>query len=132
MGAGKSYALRKIHDRGRFPLSAFVIVDPDEIRQLFPEYGLYVDQNPLKAGEMTRKEAGYIVEILTLAALQAGKNVLVDGSLRDSTWYTEYIESLRKQYSMLKIMILHIVAPREAIFARAEVSCQFHILCLMQ
>uniref|UniRef100_A0A7S3Q1U4 Zeta toxin domain-containing protein n=1 Tax=Chaetoceros debilis TaxID=122233 RepID=A0A7S3Q1U4_9STRA len=120
MGAGKSYALRKIYDKGRFPLSAFVIVDPDEIRQLFPEYGLYVDQNPLKAGEMTRKEAGYIVEILTLAALQAGKNVLVDGSLRDSDWYTQYIESLRKQYSMLKIMILHIVAPREAIFARAE------------
>jgi len=32
---------------------------------------------------MTRKEAGYIVEILTLAALQAGENVLVDGSLRE-------------------------------------------------
>ena len=60
-----------------------MIVDPDEIRQQFPEYSLYVNQNPLKAGEMTRKEAGYVVEILTLAALQAGKNVLVDGSLRD-------------------------------------------------
>ncbi len=122
MGAGKSYTLNKMNENGRFPLAAFVIVDPDEIRQIFPEYGLYVNQNPLKAGEMTRKEAGYIVEILTLAALQAGKNVLVDGSLRDAVWYSIYIEKLRETYPLLKIDILHVVAPKEAVFARAEVS----------
>ncbi len=122
MGAGKSYTLNKMNAKGRFPLAAFVIVDPDEIRQTFPEYGLYVNQNPLKAGEMTRKEAGYIVEILTLAALQAGKNVLVDGSLRDAVWYSIYIEKLRETYPLLKIDILHVVAPKEAVFARAEVS----------
>ena len=120
MGAGKSYTLNKIQPK--FPLSAFVIVDPDEIRQQFPEYSLYVNQNPLKAGEMTRKEAGYIVEILTLAALQAGKNVLVDGSLRDWEWYTLYFERVREEYPSLKISILHVTAPKSAIFARAEVS----------
>jgi Zeta toxin. len=122
MGAGKSYTLHKLHQKGRFPLSAFVVVDPDEIRQSFPEYSLYVSQNPLKAGEMTRKEAGYIVEILTLAALQAGKNALVDGSLRDWEWYSSYFDRLRKEYPTLKIALLHIVAPKEAIFARAKVS----------
>jgi hypothetical protein len=121
MGAGKSFTLNKLHEKERFPLSAFVVVDPDEIRQSFPEYSLYVSQNPLKAGEMTRKEAGYIVEILTLAALQAGKNALVDGSLRDWEWYSSYFDRLRKEYPTLKIALLHIVAPKEAIFARAKV-----------
>jgi len=120
MGAGKSYTLNKLHEKGRFPLQAFVVVDPDEIRQSFPEYSLYVLQNPLKAGEMTRKEAGYIVEILTFAALQAGKNALVDGSLRDWQWYSSYFDRLRNEYPTLKIALLHIVAPKEAIFARAK------------
>jgi predicted kinase len=120
MGAGKSYTLKWCHQRALFPLNAFVIVDPDEVRQQFPEYSLYVSQNPARAGEMTRKEAGYIVEVLTLAALQAGKNVLVDGSLRDHEWYSEYFDKLRENYPTLKIMILHVDAPRDAVFARAE------------
>jgi len=137
MGAGKSYTLKKLQEKGRFPLSAFVTVDPDEIRQYFPEYSLYVIQNPSKAGEMTRKEAGYIVEILTLAALQAGKNVLVDGSLRDWEWYSTYFKRLRNEYPSLKIALLHVDAPREAIFARAQVSSRYlrvgtaHIVPLM-
>lgn len=120
MGAGKSYTLRMMHEKGRFPLPAFVIVDPDEIRQQFPEYSLYVAQDQSKAGEMTRKEAGYIVEILTEVSLQAGKNVLVDGSLRDWEWYKSYFERLRMEYPSLKIAILHIDAPRSAIFERAK------------
>lgn len=37
------------------------------------QYHLYVNQNPELAGELTRKEAGFIAEILTLAGLEAGK-----------------------------------------------------------
>ena len=33
MGAGKSYTINKLVENGRFPLEAFVIVDPDEIRR---------------------------------------------------------------------------------------------------
>ena len=79
MGAGKSYTMRKLVERGYFPLLAFVRVDPDEIRRYLPEFHLYVEQSPELAGELTRKEAGFISEILTLAGLQAGRNVLVDG-----------------------------------------------------
>jgi len=68
-------------------------------------------------------EAGLVAEILTLAALQAGKNVLVDGSLRDSDWYQNYFKSLRNDYPSLKIGILHVTAPREAVIKRAEASC---------
>lgn len=122
MGAGKSYTLNYLNDKGFFPLTAFVGIDPDQIRQLLPEFRLYIAEDQLSTGEMTRKEAGYVVEILTLAALQAGKNVLVDTSLRDSDWYIDYMARIRKEYPNVKLAILHIDAPREAVLARARVS----------
>ena len=101
---------------------AFVRVNPDAIRRYLPEYHLYIETNPDLAGELTNKEAGYIAEVLTLAGLQQGKNVMVDGSLRRADWYREYFARLRSEFPDLRIAIIHVVAPREAIFQRASVS----------
>lgn len=122
MGAGKSHTMKALVEKGCFPLRAFVSVDPDEIRRLLPEFHIYIDENPELAGELTHKEAGYIAEILTLAALQAGKNVLLDGSLRDSDWYKIYFQRLRKEFPSVRQAIIHVNAPREAVFQRAAVS----------
>mmetsp|Transcript_7349 Transcript_7349/g.16722 ORF Transcript_7349/g.16722 Transcript_7349/m.16722 type:complete len:650 (+) Transcript_7349:65-2014(+) len=119
MGAGKSYTMNKLVEKGRFPLLAFVHVDPDEIRRFLPEYHIYVEDSPELAGDLTRKEAGFISEILTLAALQAGKNVLVDGSLRDSEWYKAYFARLKEEFPIVRQSIIHVKAPREAVFQRA-------------
>ena len=116
----KSWTIRNIAERGYFPLHAFVTVDPDEIRQYLPEFDVYVQKTPEQAGEFTRKEAGYIAEALTLLSLQRSRNVLVDGSLRDHRWYTTYFASLRAQRASLKIAILHVSAPRDAVMERAE------------
>ena len=78
--------------------------------------------NPDMAGALTNKEAGYISEVLTLASLQRGKNVLVDGSLRHAEWYRNYFAQLRREFPTLRLAIIHVVAPREAIFKRASVS----------
>ena len=120
MGAGKSHTMNVLVEKGRFPLQAFVTVDPDEIRHLLPEYHMYIDENPELAGNLTNKEAGFISEILTLAALQAGKNVLLDGSLRDADWYQIYLTRLRKEFPSVRQAILHVTAPREIVFQRAE------------
>ncbi|GMH53846.1 hypothetical protein TrRE_jg2775 [Triparma retinervis] len=69
---------------------------------------------------MTRKESGYIVEILTEAALLEGKNVLVDGSLRDVDWYKGYFERLRRDYPNLRIAILSVEAGEEVVLERAR------------
>jgi predicted kinase len=153
MGAGKSHTMNVLVTKQRFPLHAFVMVDPDEIRSmweytdryvnwhsvalqlyssqfccfalhigLLPEFHMYVNENPELAGDLTRKEAGFIAEILTLAALQGGKNVLQDGSLRDSDWYQTYFERLRREFPKVRQAIIHVTAPREAVFQRAEVS----------
>jgi len=129
MGAGKSYTMNKLVEMGHFPLLAFVTVDPDEIRRHLPEFHLYVEQSPELAGELTRKEAGYIAEILTLAGLLAGKNVLVDGSLRDAEWYKEYFERLRHDFPSLRIAIIHVTAPRDAVFQRSAV--RMSPMCLL-
>ena len=60
--------------------------------------------------------------MLTLAALQSGKNVLQDGSLRDSDWYKSYFGRLRKEFPHVRQGIIHVTAPRDAVFQRAEVS----------
>lgn len=121
-----------------------------------PEFEVYIERNPEKAGELTRKEAGMMAEILTIFALEQGMNVLVDGSLKDAQWYgtsqkfdfsvllriyksltnnsnnfvplifsfwatvENYFISLRNSYPRLKIGIIHVTAPTEAIFERVE------------
>jgi len=119
MGAGKSHTIRSLMHKKRFPLDTFVSVDQDEIRRHLPEFASFVNENAETAGILTRKEAGYIAEILTLASMRAGKNVLVDGSLRNSDWYQNYFQQLRMDYLNLRIAILHVIAPREAVFQRA-------------
>lgn len=121
MGAGKSYTIDKLVEKGRFPLSAFVRVDPDEIRRQMPEFQEYIMEDTTKeiAGELTRKEAGFVCEILTAAALRHGKNVLVDGSLKDWDWYKDYFQQLRNDFPFLRIAILHVSAPKDVVLQRA-------------
>jgi len=119
-GAGKSFTIRHLANKGRFPLQNFVVVDPDSVRRDLPEFDHYVKLVPDQAGERTRKESGMISELITEAALQRGQNVLVDGTLRNSTWYTSYFTSLRERYPRIQIGILHVTAPRQAVLERAH------------
>lgn len=125
MGAGKTHTVHKLSSSGQFPVKSFVSVDPDEIRRLLPEYPVYIADNALRAGELTRKEAGMIAEILTEAALERNQNVLVDGSLRDAAWYQNYFELLRESHPRLNLGIVHVTAPIEDIYLRVEVRKLF-------
>lgn len=64
-------------------------------------------------------QAGYIAETLTLAALQGGKNVLQDGSLRDHEWYEIFFHRLRREFPQVRQAIIHVTAPRETVLERA-------------
>lgn len=119
MGVGKSHALRHLHDVGVFPLKAFVYIDPDELRMNLPEFKGYNDRDPATAGRLTQKEVGYLSEVMTLNALEEGKNALVDGSLRDKEWYDSYISKLKQLFPKLKIAIIQITASKENVIARA-------------
>jgi len=135
MGSGKSYTIRYLQSRGYFPRN-FITIDPDEIRHCLPEFYLYLQSYTFAsyAGEMTRKEAGYIAEIITLEALKHGYSVLVDGTLRDTEWYSFYFDTLKQHFQQqqqqkqqdqhpssllrLRIAIIHITAPTLMILQR--------------
>eukprot|EP00930_Biecheleria_cincta_P037633 TRINITY_DN25847_c0_g1_i1.p1 TRINITY_DN25847_c0_g1~~TRINITY_DN25847_c0_g1_i1.p1 ORF type:complete len:371 (+),score=64.03 TRINITY_DN25847_c0_g1_i1:54-1166(+) len=121
MGAGKGYVTRWMEKQGCLPLNQFIIVDPDAVRQSLPEWAGYVAKDPLTAAIKTQKEAGHICEILGYKALRERRNVIFDGSLRDVEWYKVYFQKLRSTFPGIRLMILHIVAEREAVLKRAEV-----------
>ena len=120
-GAGKHHVVRYLVEHDLLPLLTFVNVDPEEIRRRLPEYTAYATKCPFMVDVYTKKEVGYIAEILTLAALQAGRNVVIDGALESPEWRKQQFETLRTQYPNLKLAILHITAPRDVILQRCRV-----------
>jgi hypothetical protein len=124
MGAGKGRTITWLGQEGLFPTNAFVTVDPDIIRSMLPEMEGYNEIDPLNMGWLTQKEVGYISELLTYRALDAQKNVLVDGSLRDKHWYHSYFCNLRKRFPILKIAIIHVTAQPETVLERARKRAQ--------
>ena len=72
-----------------------------------------------------------IAELLTDIALSSGKNVVVDGSLRDAAWHEGYFRSLRTRFGVdsspdgkgrknIRIGILYVTAPLDEIYLRVE------------
>ncbi|CAK0879498.1 unnamed protein product, partial [Prorocentrum cordatum] len=120
MGAGKGYVVRWLDKMGYLPLKDFVVVDPDQIRQMLPEWERYVKHDPASAGAKTQKEAGHIAEILGYKALRHRYRVIFDGSLRDAKWYMRFFEKIREQFPGIRIMILHILSDKDEVIRRAE------------
>lgn len=45
---------------------------------------------------------------------------MVDGSLRNHSWYADYFKSLRCEFPKLKIAIIHVVAEKDTVLRRAH------------
>jgi predicted kinase len=120
-GAAKHSTVRQLIDTGRLKLLSLVCVDTDDLRRYLPEYATYRDACPSSVDRRTRKEAGYISETLTIAALQAGRNVIFYGSLKDTAWYKDtFIPFLRKQFHGIQVALIHVMADPAVAFARAQ------------
>jgi hypothetical protein len=59
-------------------------------------------------------------QILSYHSLLNGKNVLVDGSLRNAHWYLKYFKNLRAKFPIIKIAILYVTAQPETVLLRAR------------
>ena len=121
MGAGKSHCIRWLYSRGYLPiLNHAVPIDPDLIRQRLPEWPLYTAADPLRAGELTGAESGYICEILQEWGLSGGFHIWQDGSLRNHYWYEEVFKKVRRRFPSYRIAIVHVQADRDTVVARAQ------------
>ena len=120
MGAGKTRTVQWMSERGLFPVRQMVHLDPDIFRAALPEWRGYAKRDRLSAGEHTRRESGYLVEIAQEAALRAGKHVWVDGSLRDGEWYRAVLQRIRERHPRHRIAIVHVVAGAEVVLERVR------------
>jgi hypothetical protein len=116
--------MRWLAQADAFPLEHFVSVDPDKVKSLLPETPAYVAADPTRAGSLTHHESGFICEIIEREAMLAGKNVLVDGSLRNYEWYRDALLSHRRAFPAYRIGILLITASEERVYARAARRAQ--------
>lgn len=80
-----------------------VIINPDLIRPLLPEYDLYTDPNPqTKENQITKlsEEVGLIGEIIMWATLKTTnykRNVLFDSSMRHRKWFVNLFDLVQKR-----------------------------------
>jgi predicted ABC-type ATPase len=76
-----------------------------------PEYTTYVDQVPHLVDRLTKKEAGYVAETLVWAALQEGRSVVLDSSLKDASWYVRLIDRVRSDHAHYKVALIQVSCP---------------------
>ncbi len=119
MGAGKSHALRCLAAAGAFPLACFVCVDPDEIKGALPEARAFVDAHRASAGTRLHKESLLVADVLTRAAMAQGRNVLVDGSMRNTRWHAAEWARLKATAPQYRVAVLLVTAPAGVVHARA-------------
>jgi len=118
MGAGKSHVINWMSERGIFPLSNIVQLDPDVFKVALPEWKGYVAHDALSAGLHTRKESGYLVEIAQEVVMRQLKHVWIDGSLRDGEWYLRAFREIRQRHPKYKIAIIHVQAREDVVLQR--------------
>jgi len=120
-GAGKHHVIRELINTEKLPLLSYVCVDTDDLRRYLPEYSTYLAESPDDVDSRTRKEAGYISETLSLAALQAGRNVIFHCNLKDHQWYQQtFLPFFRHQFHGLKVALLHVTADPDVVLDRVR------------
>lgn len=119
MGVGKSYVLDWMQKHGTIDLNEFVVIDPDSIAQMLPEWSGYKEADPSSAALKTRLEAGLLTELSLVLALQHRKNILVDSSLRHGGWYSRVLDRIRRLVPDVYIVLLYIHSREDIIQQRA-------------
>lgn len=98
-GSGKTKTLKWMNENKMIDLDSFVLIDPDKIKHLLPEFSdLLKDdlKNGTKhASKAVHKESTYISLLIEKKAIDMGVNYIVDGSLQNWEWYKEHFNEVR-------------------------------------
>ncbi|KNC78040.1 hypothetical protein SARC_09515 [Sphaeroforma arctica JP610] len=120
MGAGKGYVLSTLHNADAFPMSQFVMIDPDKLKNELPEMAGYLQEEAESAATKVHRESTFMSDVLFEYTLLQGRSLVVDGSLRDVDWYSDLFARIRREYPLYQIGILHVSAERSVIHQRAR------------
>lgn len=129
-GAGKGHTLRYLHNVGKINLANWVCADPDKIRTQFPEYQTLLTEQQENLGDLTSKEAGYIVELIEYYALENSYNIIIDGSLHDWVWHLQHFEMIRNTFCNFEIIVMFVLAHLDTILERNIKRCKETLRCI--
>lgn len=109
MGSGKTTSVNQLIKEHYFPEGDFLVIDPDRIREMLPEYRSYLNGPHAEyAALLTQHEAMDIADMVLEMALKQKKNIVFATSLRNHEHYSKLIDRIRKtspsyQVEMLKV-----------------------------
>ncbi len=111
-GSGKSHTLKYLNQHQpnilNCNLDDYLQIDPDSIKLELPEASEFIQQNPTNAGSRLHMESGYLALILQYIGFDLGMSMIVDGSMKDASWYLDYIKWIKCQYSKYQIGIIKV------------------------
>jgi hypothetical protein len=113
MGVGKGFSIGSLMSSGIIDPSKYLVIDPDEIKTMMPEYADFLKANPRGGAGFVHRESGHIQERLTELAMRTGKNIIVDGSLGAYDWWKKEIPRIQKAFPHYTTAILTVSTDAE-------------------
>lgn len=94
-GSGKTRTLKWMSSQGMIDLDSFVLINPDEIKHLLPDFKKMLKIDPKNAAKAIHKESTYISLLVEYRAIYAEMNYIVDGSLQNWEWYLTHLSGIQ-------------------------------------
>jgi Zeta toxin len=116
MGVGKGYVLAQLKQMKVLDASDYLWIDPDMIKTTLPEMAGY---DITMAATLLHAESAIMADVLFEHALSYSYDTMVDGSLRNVSYYQQLLSRIRHDYAHYRIAIIHVTAAPETIRRRA-------------
>ncbi len=104
-GSGKSTEIRRRFSDGTLNVEDFVLVDPDRIRGMLTSYHRAQVLDSAAAGQLVHRAATGLQFPLIMGLLAAQKNIIVDGTLRDTDFIWGVFHRIRHKYPHYRISL---------------------------
>jgi len=99
-GAGKGQLVQAA--RAEFQ-DDMVIVDPDELRKLHPQFRAFQSENPYTWSGRTHADASQWADELLTETVTGKKNLIFDTTLSNGQWASELVQDLRSRGYMVEV-----------------------------
>lgn len=94
-------------------------IDPDKISRILPERPLYLAANPVDTATLLHAESSLVQELLTHAAREQRRSVVIDGSLSCSTWFRGVMRDFRTTGYLVEVLFVF-CTDEDVMWRRAE------------
>jgi predicted kinase len=104
-GVGKSHSLKTL----KYIQKGMIMIDPDAIKSLLPS-----DTTDLHL------EATFVASIIEQACISRGWSAVIDGSLHNAVWYSDYFTHIKKSHPEYRLCIIKVDCDLPTILKRCE------------